>query len=180
MSVWTDELVALVVQMWRDGCSAGMIEREIGGVASRNAIIGKIHRLGLPRRAQHFPGHRVAGVPKNLKQTAFGKEFKPAPRINPAENEHSASVAAKRAPAYVTLAKAFKSPSPVKFEDLGAHHCRWVEQQLTGTSLHCGCEVIPGTSWCRTHHLVVFRQPIVEPRKTWTKEENHQKEPENA
>ena len=47
---WTDERVELLKKMWIEGQSASQIAKELGGV-TRNAVIGKVHRLGLSNRA---------------------------------------------------------------------------------------------------------------------------------
>jgi len=47
---WTDERVELLKKMWTEGQSASQIAKELGGV-TRNAVIGKVHRLGLSNRA---------------------------------------------------------------------------------------------------------------------------------
>ena len=47
---WTDERVELLKTMWTEGQSASQIAKELGGV-TRNAVIGKVHRLGLSNRA---------------------------------------------------------------------------------------------------------------------------------
>ena len=47
---WTDERVEMLKQLWTDGLSASQIARKMGGV-TRNAVIGKVHRLGLSGRA---------------------------------------------------------------------------------------------------------------------------------
>lgn len=46
---WTDERVDLLKKMWTEGQSASQIAKELGGV-TRNAVIGKVHRLGLSNR----------------------------------------------------------------------------------------------------------------------------------
>ncbi|MEA2939600.1 MAG: GcrA cell cycle regulator [Bradyrhizobium sp.] len=48
---WTDERVELLKKLWADGLSASQIAAELGGV-TRNAVIGKVHRLGLSGRAK--------------------------------------------------------------------------------------------------------------------------------
>ena len=48
---WTDERVELLKKLWADGLSASQIAAELGGV-TRNAVIGKVHRLGLAGRAK--------------------------------------------------------------------------------------------------------------------------------
>ena len=62
--MWTDERVELLKKLWADGLSASQIAAELGGI-TRNAVIGKVHRLGLSGRAEtlgNIPGH---SSPKN-------------------------------------------------------------------------------------------------------------------
>ncbi|RDW12352.1 GcrA family cell cycle regulator, partial [Paracoccus thiocyanatus] len=48
---WTDERVETLKRMWAEGQSASQIAKELGGV-TRNAVIGKVHRLGLSNRTE--------------------------------------------------------------------------------------------------------------------------------
>src|SRR5262245_66571076 len=48
---WTDERVETLKKLWGEGLSASQIAAELGGV-TRNAVIGKVHRLGLSGRAK--------------------------------------------------------------------------------------------------------------------------------
>src|SRR5438876_11617406 len=48
---WTDERVEMLKKLWADGLSASQIAGELGGV-TRNAVIGKVHRLNLSGRAK--------------------------------------------------------------------------------------------------------------------------------
>lgn len=52
---WTDERVETLKRMWGEGQSASQIAKELGGV-TRNAVIGKVHRLGLSNRVGGAPG----------------------------------------------------------------------------------------------------------------------------
>ena len=59
---WTDERVETLKRMWAEGQSASQIAKELGGV-TRNAVIGKVHRLGLSNRNEDGaadPAHRLA------------------------------------------------------------------------------------------------------------------------
>ena len=47
---WTDERIKLLTKLWAEGQSASKIAETLGGV-TRNAVIGKVHRLGLSNRA---------------------------------------------------------------------------------------------------------------------------------
>ena len=62
---WTDERVETLKKMWSDGQSASQIAKELGGV-TRNAVIGKVHRLGL--------SNRVGGVAGAARPGAGGHE----------------------------------------------------------------------------------------------------------
>ena len=59
---WNDERVELLKKLWADGLSASQIAAELGGV-TRNAVIGKVHRLGLSGRAKS----PSSGIPRPRK-----------------------------------------------------------------------------------------------------------------
>jgi GcrA cell cycle regulator len=62
---WTEERIERLKKMWHDGATASQIADELGGV-SRNAVIGKAHRLGLEQR----PSPVKAGEEKDAKKPA--------------------------------------------------------------------------------------------------------------
>ncbi|MBN7787198.1 GcrA cell cycle regulator [Ponticoccus gilvus] len=93
---WTDERVELLKKMWTEGQSASQIAKELGGV-TRNAVIGKVHRLGLSNRAGGAP---VA-------------EAKPAPKPEPAAKPAPAAKAARPAPAPQPEPEPAPAPEPV-------------------------------------------------------------------
>ncbi|GAA6179395.1 GcrA family cell cycle regulator [Shimia sp. NS0008-38b] len=93
---WTDERVELLKKMWGEGQSASQIAKELGGV-TRNAVIGKVHRLGLSNRAtggakadakpkaeakKAVPKAKAA--PKATAKAAPKAEPKPEPKTEPA------------------------------------------------------------------------------------------------
>jgi GcrA cell cycle regulator len=59
---WTDERVETLKRMWAEGQSASQIAKELGGV-TRNAVIGKVHRLGLSNRVPGAGGEAEADAP---------------------------------------------------------------------------------------------------------------------
>lgn len=73
---WTDERVELLKKMWGEGQSASQIAKELGGV-TRNAVIGKVHRLGLSNRA-------TGGASGAAKAEAKPAAEKPAVQAAPA------------------------------------------------------------------------------------------------
>lgn len=70
---WTDERVEQLKKMWGEGLSASQIAKELGGV-TRNAVIGKVHRLGLSNRT----AGGSAAEAKPAKPAAKAKPAKPA------------------------------------------------------------------------------------------------------
>jgi GcrA cell cycle regulator len=76
---WTDERVETLKKMWGEGQSASQIAKELGGV-TRNAVIGKVHRLGLSNRAGSG-GSASKAAPKEKPAAAAAKPAaKPAPK----------------------------------------------------------------------------------------------------
>ena len=59
---WTDERVETLKRMWAEGQSASQIAKELGGV-TRNAVIGKVHRLGLSNRVGGKEEEEAAPAP---------------------------------------------------------------------------------------------------------------------
>ena len=75
---WTDERVERLKKLWSEGLSASQIAAQLGGV-SRNAVIGKVHRLSLPGRAK--AGGTTAA--RSQKRTTVSSQSRPqsfAPR----------------------------------------------------------------------------------------------------
>ena len=66
---WTDERVETLKRMWAEGQSASQIAKELGGV-TRNAVIGKVHRLGLSNRVEGEDQPAAAPVPPELQPAA--------------------------------------------------------------------------------------------------------------
>ncbi|WP_298691962.1 GcrA family cell cycle regulator, partial [uncultured Sphingomonas sp.] len=59
---WTDERIDKLRSLWGQGQTASQIADELGGV-SRNAVIGKAHRLGLESRPSPVKGNESAAAP---------------------------------------------------------------------------------------------------------------------
>ena len=77
---WTDERVETLKRMWGEGQSASAIAKELGGV-TRNAVIGKVHRLGLSNRTEEPEAAAAApaAAPQPAAAPAKKAEKKPAP-----------------------------------------------------------------------------------------------------
>ncbi|MBH0111995.1 GcrA cell cycle regulator [Novosphingobium sp. YJ-S2-02] len=119
---WTDERIEKLTKMWEGGATASQIADELGGV-SRNAVIGKAHRLGLkarpsPVKANDKPAR--AAAPKKAKPAAEPRAAAPAaearpaaPAPAPAAPPKAAPVAAPRAPEPAPSVAADEEAKPV-------------------------------------------------------------------
>lgn len=88
---WTDERVEKLKSMWNDGKSASQIAKDLGGV-TRNAVIGKVHRLGLSNRAGggnggHDTGGETAVIDTEEMAAGGAEDVAPAPAIEPPARE---------------------------------------------------------------------------------------------
>ncbi|MBN8190056.1 MAG: GcrA family cell cycle regulator [Salipiger thiooxidans] len=104
---WTDERVELLKKMWAEGQSASQIAKELGGV-TRNAVIGKVHRLGLSNRTGSGPAPAAAAPAKEAKPV---KEAKAKPAPKPAEPEPEAK---PRETAAASVAETRPAPTPAR------------------------------------------------------------------
>ena len=102
---WTDERVETLKRMWAEGQSASQIAKELGSV-TRNAVIGKVHRLGLSNRAGSPDKAEVeVDLSGALRPEPAPKAEPPAPpRAEPAPRPAAAAAAPERpaAPAAAT------------------------------------------------------------------------------
>jgi GcrA cell cycle regulator len=88
---WTDERVETLKKMWAEGQSASQIAKELGGV-TRNAVIGKVHRLGL--------SNRVGGGKDDIEEEVVvpAPKAEAAPRPAPEPRPEPAAAAPRPAP----------------------------------------------------------------------------------
>ncbi len=110
---WTDERIATLKKMWEGGSTASQIADELGGV-SRNAVIGKAHRLGLKSRPSPVKANEKKKAASPPKATA-----KPAPKTPPKPAAKAAAPARPAAkPAPKPEAAVPSQPLPDKRPDL--------------------------------------------------------------
>jgi GcrA cell cycle regulator len=111
---WTDERIERLKKMWHDGATASQIADELGGV-SRNAVIGKAHRLGLEQR----PSPVKAGEEKEAKKPAPAPAAAaPKPRSeSPAPQTATAAPAAAAHPAHP--ARSHRSAPEMQYRSIG-------------------------------------------------------------
>jgi len=177
---WTDERVELLKKMWGEGQSASQIAKELGGV-TRNAVIGKVHRLGLSNRATSTT--KVEAKPKAAPKTE-AKAKAPPKAADPAPKAAAAPAAPKPLPARKQIIPAGQPlpPQPSANEispealakvsaiekkakklslmELTERTCKWpVGDPATDDFWFCGLPVQQGKPYCEAHVGVAF-QPM--------------------
>lgn len=109
---WTDERVELLKKMWTEGQSASQIAKELGGV-TRNAVIGKVHRLGLSNRVEGAAAPVAPVAPTPVKPAA------PEP-VAPAAAAVPPRVEPEPEPVRPTLTAVPPRPAPVPPQPVAA------------------------------------------------------------
>jgi GcrA cell cycle regulator len=111
---WTEERIDRLKKMWHDGATASQIADELGGV-SRNAVIGKAHRLGLEQR----PSPVKPGDEKEVKKAAPVAAAAPKPATPKAEAAAPAKAAPPAAHAHPTPSGPRVSAHDLQYRSIG-------------------------------------------------------------
>lgn len=157
---WTDERVELLKRLWSDGLSASRIAGELGGI-TRNAVIGKVHRLGLSGRAPSpsasAPRQRKARPPSQMLRIA-----RAAVRGNTALAQVY-EIDAEVEPAVVD--NIIPMPQRRTILELTESTCRWpVGDPGSGDFFFCGGNTLGNLPYC-AHHARLAYQPAVDRRR---------------
>lgn len=184
---WSDERVDLLRRLWQEGLSASRIAAQLGGV-TRNAVIGKVHRLGLSGRAAKasdtvLPRKKAAREGEAQASEGAGAEATGAAQGAETGTAEPGAVIAMVPVAMVPVAAeapaARAEPAPVArvepvalatsrrvtIMDLRESMCRWPLGDPTTPEFHyCGDRAITGLPYC-THHAEIAYQPAAERRR---------------
>ena len=165
---WTDDRVEVLKKLWAEGLSASQIAKQLGGV-TRNAVIGKVHRLGLAGRAapsRPVPRMVVVARPKPVAP--------PRPTVV-AGTDHAAAAAAAAAaapppggtrPAAASVAGGARPPRErqtglIGVLELNSHTCRWPVGDPDDPEFgFCGMKTADGLPYCAEHAAVAYQQQV--------------------
>ena len=180
---WTDDRVATLTKMWGEGQSASQIAKELGGV-TRNAVIGKVHRLGLsnrtttsgskpaakgktaakPAAARAKPAAKAKAAPSDPPVPAVpAKPMLPIRKViipagQPLPPQPSANEISPEALASVREVE--KGAKKIGLMDLTERTCKWpIGDPATDEFWFCGLESQAGKPYCEAHVGVAF-QPM--------------------
>ncbi len=148
---WTEERVELLKKLWADGRSSSEIANELGGGLTRNAVIGKVHRLKLPTKHRVLP----AGAKPNVRNPALAKPVtgKGGRKGAPGHKKVFHRPGVPKCP-QVAAPRLNDEPGVDVTHLLGlnAHPCRWPVGDATGEHQQfCGREPVEGSPYCAGH-----------------------------
>ncbi len=172
---WTDERVDVLKKMWGEGQSASQIAKELGGV-TRNAVIGKVHRLGLSNRtggggtSKAAPRDKAKATPKA--KTATKAAEIPVPVKRPVGHLRRAIIPAGQPlppqpsaneispEALASVREVEKTAKKIGLMELTERTCKWpIGDPATDEFWFCGLAVKTGKPYCEAHVSVAF-QPM--------------------
>jgi GcrA cell cycle regulator len=178
---WTDDRVEVLKKMWGEGQSASQIAKELGGV-TRNAVIGKVHRLGLSNRATTSTAAKTEAKPKAAPKAPAKPKvvMQTEPAIKPADpNAPKSNLPARKQiipagqplppqpsaneispEALAKVNEVEKKAKKLTLMELTERTCKWpVGDPATEDFWFCGLTVQQGKPYCEAHVGVAF-QPM--------------------
>ena len=136
---WTDEKVEKLKELWTKGHTASQIA-EVLGDTTRNAVIGKAHRLNLEARAPS----KNSGAPSSRDNRQVKR--------NPAPTSRKAKFQS------ILLDKNFESENPKSLENLTEGTCKWPIGHPNEENFYfCGRKPVDAFPYCKLHVLYAFQ-----------------------
>ena len=137
---WTEEKVTKLKELWGKGNTASQIAEIIGGI-SRNAVIGKAHRLNLSAKIKT----RTATSNENFNNTIEDKNQK---NRRGRKNKFKSLI----------IEKDFEPENPKKLEELDEKSCKWPIGHPNEKSFYfCGRSSLKDFSYCKLHLLYAYQ-----------------------
>jgi GcrA cell cycle regulator len=154
---WTDERVELLRKLWNDGLSASQIAGELANGITRNAVIGKVHRLGLSGRAKSPTSAARPRTPRQVRTVQPVRTHMPAMRGNLA---FAMAPRIVEAPQPRMMAEVVvPMTEPVTIMELRESMCRWPLGDPSAPEFrYCGGDAPIGDGpYCRFHARIAYQ-----------------------
>ncbi len=170
--IWTDERVEKLKKLWSEGLSASQIAAQLGGV-SRNAVIGKVHRLSLPGRAK-AGGTAAAARPKRATSAPRAPNYAARAVTRTVARPAGATVLKEEvaidlaAEPDIELAANIVLPMSRRLEltQLTERTCKWPIGDPLKEEFHfCGNDSPESSPYCSYHARLAY-QPSAERRRS--------------
>jgi GcrA cell cycle regulator len=163
---WTDERVELLKQLWGEGKTAAEIAKVLGSDISRNAVIGKAHRLKLSNRASPIQAPAAPRKPRAVKEApppvkvleSVATFSDVEANVSPDALPEMPDVRRKPdiAPRRVEIQD--NNPGGFRLIDLKDRMCRWpIGDPRDATFRFCGCTIVSGLPYCSEHAKVAYQ-----------------------
>lgn len=146
-SGWSQEIVDELVALYNKGFSAGAISKAIPGNFSRNAVIGKIYRMGLPMIGNTL---KVRVQRDGQLSKVRARQRRAAERLERAKKVYPRPPSIAEAP--LPVQTAYSQSLNLSFDDLTRYSCRWIDGDPRDGAGYCGHEQAHGSSYCPHHH----------------------------
>jgi GcrA cell cycle regulator len=162
---WNDERVELLKKLWAEGLSASQIAGRLGGV-TRNAVIGKVHRLGLSGRATTSRMKSLRPRPRANALTAANAKRPVKSRFGSVGNSTVRALYQPEAEPYVSPVEELVIPMAERksIQSLSECSCRWPIGDPQLADFHfCGKDKVMGLPYCEFHARRAFQPP--QPRR---------------
>ena len=150
---WTDERVETLKKLWTDGLSASQIAAELGGI-TRNAVIGKVHRLGMSGRAK-LPSSAAPRPRKAGPHSQMLRVSRPSMRGNTAL-AHAYELEAEAEPELIDNVIPLGQRRTLL--ELTEETCRWpIGDPGSADFFFCGGQSITSLPYCAYHSRVAYQ-----------------------
>jgi len=169
---WTDERIELLTKLWKEGLSASQIAKKLGGV-TRNAVVGKVHRLGLSGNGSRMSKKArdpAAKEPVRFRATASAPrrlDHPAAPAVKLAGNGAVFTEPPDARPPAVVVPLRQEPAGTATIMTLGARMCRWpIGMPDDPDFTFCGRRSDDGASYCAGHAKIAYEAPTQRRRST--------------